>query len=65
MSLIISEHIVRALMPADFAAFFAFVFVLGFMGPNADADQVFNNWENSNGWSQTSTAVLIGRHLPF
>ena len=33
------------------------------MGSNADASQVFNNWENANGWSETSTAVLIGTPL--
>lgn len=30
------------------------------MGPKADAQAVFNNWENANRWPETSTAVLIG-----
>lgn len=34
------------------------------MGSKADASQVFDNFENANGWPQTSTAVLIGIIAP-
>lgn len=30
------------------------------MGPSATAKEVFDSWENANGWPETSTAVLIG-----
>jgi choline transport protein len=45
---------------ADFAAYFAFMFVLGFLGPSSTAGEVFNNWENAAGWPNGGTAVLVG-----
>lgn len=57
--------IVRQLTAVDFAAYFAFIFVLGFMGPSSTSAEVWNTWENENGWSNTGTAVLIGIIAPI
>ena len=51
------------LKPTDFAAYFAFMFVLGFMGPNATSAEVFNNFGNAAGWPNVGVAVLVGTML--
>ncbi|KAK5705172.1 hypothetical protein LTR97_002289 [Elasticomyces elasticus] len=48
-----------------FAAYFVFIFVLGFMGPSSTSAEVWNSWENENGWSNTGTAVLVGIIAPI
>lgn len=41
------------------------MFILGFMGPNSTSTEVFNNWGNSEGWSDTGLAVLVGTALTY
>ncbi|KAK5132716.1 hypothetical protein LTR08_008682 [Meristemomyces frigidus] len=48
-----------------FAAYFVFIFVLGFMGPSSTSAEVWNSWENENEWSNTGTAVLVGIIAPI
>jgi uncharacterized membrane protein (DUF4010 family) len=61
--------ILQKLTMIDVAAYLAFAVVLLFMGPQASRAEVFDNWQNENGWPTLSTAVLVGmfsclRHVP-
>ena len=42
------------------AAYIAFEVVLLTMGPMSTGEEVFGQWGNAYGWSNVSTAVLIG-----
>lgn len=48
-----------------FAAYFAFLFVLVFMGPESKASAVFDNFENAYGWPNAATAVIVGIIAPI
>ena len=48
---------------AHVCAYIAFEIVLLLMGPQATRQEVFGQWENTNGWSDISTAVLVGKKL--
>jgi hypothetical protein len=67
--LTIINAILQKLTMIDVAAYLAFAVVLLFMGPQASRAEVFDNWQNENGWPTLSTAVLVGmfsclRHVP-
>ncbi|KAF7196869.1 Choline transport protein [Pseudocercospora fuligena] len=46
------------------AAYIAFEVVLLAMGPQSSRKEVFEQWNNENGWPNLSTAVLIGIIAP-
>lgn len=46
------------------AAYIAFEVVLLAMGPQSTREEVFEQWENANGWPSLSTAVLVGIIAP-
>ena len=52
--------ILQKLMIIDVAAYLAFAIVLLFMGPQSSRAEVFDNWQNENGWPTLSIAVLVG-----
>lgn len=50
---------------AHILAYIAFEVVLLALGPHGSREDVFERWENAYGWSNISTAVLVGIIAPI
>ena len=57
---VVINLILRKLTSQDIAAYLAFAVVLLLMGPQSSRADVFDNWQNENGWPALSVAVLVG-----